>query len=255
MIDEINSYNEFAAVYDFFMEDVDYRLWCQYVEEIFELYGIKPGRILDTACGTGNITIPMSISGYEMWGLDISEDMLSIADNKSRAAKQKIMFLNQNMVKMNLREKFDSVLCMCDGVNYILDKGDLESYFKKVYECLENRGIFIFDISSYYKIRYILGNNTFHEEKYNKHYIWNNNFDEEFEIVEMNLIFFIPNQDLYRKFEEHHIQKAHKKECLVELLKDAGFADIKVFDGFTFNKPDENSERIFFAARKAGGNI
>ena len=246
----MDSYNGFAEVYDLFMEDVDYQLWCRYVEGIFDLYGIKPGRILDTACGTGNITIPMSISGYEMWGLDISGDMLSIAENKSRAAKQKIKFLNQDMTKMNLMGKYDSVLCMCDGVNYILDKEDLENYFKQVYKYLEHSGVFIFDISSYYKIRNILGNNTFHEEKNNKHYIWNNNFDEISEIVEMNLIFFVPQGSLYRKFEEQHVQKAYRCENITELLKKAGFEEIKIFEGFSFNKADENSERIFFAARK-----
>lgn len=250
MNDEMNTYNEFAEVYDLFMEDVDYRLWCRYLKEIFELYGVKPGRILDTACGTGNITIQMSMEGFEMWGLDQSWDMLSIAENKARAKKQKIKFLNQNMINMNLKEKYDSVLCMCDGVNYILSKDNMEKYFKKVYKSLEPNGIFIFDVSSCYKLHYILGNNTFYEEKNNIHYIWNNNFDENLQIVEMDLTFFIPQKDLYRKFEEQHIQKAHKKEYLIELLKESGFEDIKAFDAFSFNEPYENSERIFFAAKK-----
>ena len=247
----MSSYNEFAEVYDLFMEDVDYNAWCRYVVKIFDMYGIKPNRILDTACGTGNITIPMSLSGYEMWGLDLSADMLSIAESKARASKQKIKFLNQDMIQMNLKGKYEAVLCMCDGVNYIHDEEDLDNYFNAVYKNLDENGIFIFDISSYNKIRYILGNNTFHEEKNNKHYIWNNNFDEVSETVEMDLIFFVPQEGLYRKFEEHHVQKAYKLEYLMELLKNVGFEDIRIFDGFSFNEPDENSERIFFAARKS----
>lgn len=250
MIEELYAYNEFAEVYDIFMGDVDYNLWCRYVEDIFNRYGIRPERILDTACGTGNITIPMSISGYEVWGLDISSEMLSIAEKKSREANQKIRFLNQNMIKMDLSGKYDAILCMCDGVNYILSKEDILSFFHEVYKCMEKEGIFIFDISSYNKIRYVLGNNTFHEEKYNNHYIWNNNFDEVLDTIEMDLIFFIPQKDLYKKFEEHHVQKAHKEEYLVELLADSGFKDIEIFDGFSFNKPNRNSERIFFKARK-----
>ncbi|KUO71782.1 MAG: hypothetical protein APF77_18715 [Clostridia bacterium BRH_c25] len=246
----MSSYFEFAEVYDLFMEDVDYKSWCRYIEEIFELYGIKPGRVLDTACGTGNITIPMSLSGYQMWGLDLSGDMLSIAESKARASKKKIRFLNQDMTRMNLREKFEAVLCMCDGVNYIQNEEDLKNYFDTVYRNLEKKGVFIFDISSYNKIRHILGNNTFHEEKNNKHYIWNNNFDETSEIIEMELIFFVPQGGLYRKFEEHHVQKAYKWEYLSELLKNAGFEDIRVFDGFSFNKPGEDSERIFISAIK-----
>lgn len=250
MIEEMNSYNEFAEVYDLFMEDVDYKAWCRYIEDIFILYGIKPERILDTACGTGNITIPLALSGYEMWGLDLSEDMLSIAESKARTEKQKIRFLNQDMTQMDLKENFGAVLCMCDGVNYIHDEEGLMDYFSLVYKNLDKKGIFIFDISSYSKIRCILGNNTFYEEKNNKHYIWNNNFDEASETIEMDLVFFIPQGSLYKKFEEQHVQKAHKSEYLTELIKKAGFEDIKVFGDFSFNKPDENSERIFFAAMK-----
>lgn len=246
----MSSYNEFAEVYDLFMEDVDYKAWSLYVKEILGLYGVNNGRVLDTACGTGNLTIPLSQMGYEMWGLDLSGDMLSIAEGKSRALKQKINFVNQNMVHMNLKEKFKAVLCMCDGVNYIIEDESLASYFDAVYRALDKKGVFIFDISSYYKISSILGNNTFHEEKNNMHYIWNNNFDEASDIVEMNLIFFTPQGSLYGKFEEYHIQKAHKGLHLVELLEKAGFKAVRTFGEFSFDEPEEESERIFFAAIK-----
>lgn len=245
----MSSYNEFAEVYDLFMEDVDYNSWCGYIEDIFDLYGVKPLRILDTACGTGNITIPMAARGYELCGLDQSCNMLSIAESKAREAKQKIRFLNQDMTRMELREKYHAVLCMCDGVNYILSEDCLKSYFDSVYKSMENNGLFIFDISSYNKLRYTVGNNTFHDEKNNSHYIWNNNFDEASDTVEMELIFFVPKGSLYRKFEEHHVQKAYKNDYLTGLLKSSGFESIRIFDGFSFNEPDENSERIFFVAK------
>ena len=232
------------------MEDVDYNSWCEYIEKMFELYGIRPRRILDTACGTGNITIPLSASGYELCGLDLSASMLSLAESKARASKQKIQFLNQNMINMNLREKYQAVLCMCDGVNYILEEEELRRYFAAVYKYLEKNGVFIFDISSYNKIRNILGNNTFHEEKNNKHYIWNNNFDEESDTIELELIFFVPQGELYRKFEEHHIQRAYKQEYLSGLLAEAGFEQIRAFEAFQFRSPDNDSERIFFTATK-----
>ncbi|MEA4849467.1 MAG: class I SAM-dependent methyltransferase [Clostridiaceae bacterium] len=246
----MSCYNGFAEIYDLFMEDVDYNSWCGYIEGIFENYGIKPRKVLDTACGTGNITIPMSAAGYDIWGLDLSADMLAIAESKARAAKQKIRFLNQDMARMDLKEKFDAVLCMCDGVNYIYDEAAMAKYLSLVYEALEQKGIFIFDISSDYKIRYILGNNTFYEEKNNSHYIWNNNFDEVSETVEMDLIFFVPEEGLYKKFNEYHVQKAYRNEYLIELLKKTGFKEVNCFDGFSFDKPDEKSERIFFAAIK-----
>jgi ubiquinone/menaquinone biosynthesis C-methylase UbiE len=246
----MNSYNEFAAIYDIFMEEVDYDAWSSYVTKHLQKNGIDRGRILDTACGTGNITIPLSKKGYEIWGLDISEDMLSIAESKARASKQKIKFLRQNMTQMVLKERFDAVLCMCDGVNYITEEEGLAAYFAAVYRSLDKKGIFIFDISSYYKIHNILGNNTFHEEKNNMHYIWNNNFDEASGIIEMNLIFFVPEESLYKKFEEYHVQRAYRESQLEKLLKNAGFSSVSVYGEFGFCKPMPDSERIFFVAAK-----
>lgn len=243
-------YSGFAELYDLFMEEIDYKAWCGYVEGIFERYGIMPAKILDTACGTGNITIQMSKSGYDLWGLDISSDMLAVAENKARSEKQKIRFLNQDMTKMDLNEKFDAVLCMCDGVNYINDEEALNNYFRLVYKSLADRGVFIFDISSYYKIKCILGNNTFYEEKNNRHYIWNNNFNEETDTIEMELVFFVPQDGLYRKYTEYHVQKAYKCEYLEKALQKSGFNEVSCYDGFRFARPDEKSERIFYAARK-----
>lgn len=245
------SYNELAYYYDILMEDVDYGLWSDYIVELYNYYGVKPQKILDTACGTGNITIPMAKKGYTMWGVDLSTDMLSIAQNKADKQKQKIRFLNQDMSQLRINDKFDSVLCMCDGVNYIIEEKAVLSFFKNVYERLADGGLFIFDISSRYKLSTILGNNSLYQEKNNINYIWNNNYDEKKSLVEMYLVFFVPeNEELYRRFEEEHVQKAYDAEYLTNLLQRQGFGDISVFDEFSFEKPGEKSERIFFAARK-----
>lgn len=246
----MNSYSEFAQYYDLFMEDVDYTEWSEYVLKIAERFGMKPEKILDAACGTGNITIPLAMKGYKMWGLDLSGDMLSIAESKARALKQKIKFLNQDMQNININETFDCVLCMCDGVNYILEEAGLRKFFKAAYERLNKTGIFIFDISSYNKLHYILGNNTFYDEKNNIHYVWNNIYNEEFDTVDMDLMFFVPEGSLYRRFDEHHVQKAYKNEMLIKLLLGTGFSKVETFDSFSFENPKEDSERIFFAAVK-----
>lgn len=246
----MNSYNEFALYYDLLMEDVDYERWSEYVLEIAEHFGIQPNKILDTACGTGSITIPLAQKGYKMWGLDLSGDMLSIAESKARASKQKIKFVNQDMQNIDINESFDCVLSMCDGVNYIIENEGLRRFFRSVLKRLKENGIFIFDISSYNKLRYVLGDNSFYNEKNNIHYMWNNNFNEEDDTIQMDLVFFVPEGSLYRKFEEHHIQKAYKYKNLLNMLTEAGFSKVKAFDAFSFNEPCENSERVFLAAMK-----
>jgi 2-polyprenyl-3-methyl-5-hydroxy-6-metoxy-1,4-benzoquinol methylase len=248
--ENMESYYHLAEYYDVLMDDVDYIQWCNFIEEILSVYDCKPHNILDTACGTGNITIPLASKGYNLWGVDISEEMLTIAENKARSKKHNIKFINQNMTDLTLNKSFDAILCMCDGVNYIVEEKDLVKYFETVNNMINTGGIFIFDISSKYKLTNILGNNTLFQEKDDFCYIWENCFDEEEELLEMRLNFFIPQQELYKRMEEYHIQKAYSEEYLINLLSEAGFQNIRCFDDMKLEKPNNKSERIFFAAQK-----
>lgn len=246
----MESYNHLAEYYDILMDDVDYEAWCSFIEKIFTTYSLAPKTILDTACGTGNITIPMATKGYSLWGVDISEEMLTAAESKARKQKQSIKFVKQNMTELTLNKNFDAVLCMCDGVNYIIEKADLKRYFCNVYDTLSNNGVFVFDISSSYKLTEILGNNTLFQEKNEFCYVWENSYFEDEEILEMRLNFFVPDQGLYKRMEEFHTQKAYQIDYLKKQLAEAGFSNINVFDDLELNSPKSDSERIFFAAQK-----
>ncbi len=244
-------YDKFSKIYDKLMEEADYKSWASYIVKLFEKSGVSPVDILDLACGTGNISIMLSKLGYNVIGVDISESMLSIADNKARNAKQSVFFFKQDMRDLNFNKRFDAIICACDGINYLLNDKDLMSTFVGAHKLLNDKGIFIFDISSYYKIKNILGNNVFFEEKDNIFYYWINDFDEDSSLITMDLIFFTPEGKLYNKFEETHIQKAYKEEDIKKHLANSGFTNIKCFDNFSLEKPKLNSERLFFVACKA----
>ena len=243
-------YGGFAYIYDRLMEDVDYGAWANYVEELMTNDNRKPKKILELACGTGNITIPLSNKGYRLTGVDISEDMLMVAKNKAIDSNQNVLFIQQDMVELEFDEKFDCVLAMCDGINYITEEIDLDKVFHNVYEVLEKDGLFIFDISSYYKLKHILGDNTFGENLEDLCYLWENYFNEDERIIEMNLTFFIQEGSLYRKEEEYHIQRAYEIDEIMNLLN-RNFKEIRVLDGFSLDAPKNNSERVFFIAKKS----
>lgn len=243
-------YGGFAYVYDRLMQDVDYEVWTDYIESIIKNNIKKTSKILELACGTGNVTIPLAKKGYDVVGVDISEDMLMIAKNKSVENNLNIFFIQQNMIDLELEQKFDCVLSMCDGINYIIDMDDLLQVFQNVYDVLEDEGIFIFDISSAYKIKNILGNNMFGENLGDICYLWENYFNEESKILEMDLTIFIQHGKYYKKEEEIHTQRAYKADEIIKLLNKLDFKDIKTYDGFTFDIHRSDSERIFFTAKK-----
>lgn len=239
-------YNNFALLYDELMTDVDYKEWYLYIKEVLKKFDKDPQLILEMACGTGNLTSYLAKDGYDITCFDLSTDMLSIAYNKLNKYKNVTIF-NQNMVDFNINKKFDCIISICDSINYVTDKDELLSTFKNVKNHLKDDGAFIFDINSYYKLKDIIGNNTFLEDREDIFYTWQNYFDEDKNCSEFFLTFFVKDErGNYKRFDEEHIERAYHTDEIIELLQLANFQEINCFDGFSFNKQNNKSERINF---------
>lgn len=246
----MDTYNEFAQIYDELMDDFDYENWFGYIEDIFKKYDKKPRNILEMACGTGNISYYFGNTGYRLTAFDISEEMLAKAYKKLGRFKN-IKLLKQDMIDFKLNEKFDVVISLCDSVNYVLESRDLKKTFKNVYEHLDQDGIFIFDINSYYKLKHIIGNNTFIEDREDIYYIWQNEYEEDRDIANFYLTFFHrEGEDCFKRFDEVHRERAYKVEEIKNTLKDVGFNKIDIYEGFTFNEIKDETQRINFVAMK-----
>ncbi len=246
----MEAYDKFAEVYDLLMSDVNYDDWVKFIEEVFEISSIKPKNIIELACGTGNITNRMAKKGYNITGIDMSEQMLTIAKKKAHDMGLLVDYINQDMTEFNYSKKADCILCLCDGINYIIDEKKLLETFERIYATLEDRGVFIFDISSYYKLSEILGNNIFAENLEDISYIWENYFEPAESICELELTFFLRKGNLFEKFNEIHYQRAYKKNELIELLHEVNFEDIDVFSDYTFKKAEKYDERKIFICYK-----
>ncbi len=246
----MEAYSGFAQVYDFLMKDVDYDGWVDYIEEIFISKGCKPKTILELACGTGNITNRLSKRGYDIVGIDISNEMLALAKNKAYDLRLDIKYLNQDMRQLDYSKKVDSVICMCDGFNYILEENDLLLVLEKVYSLLKEDGVLIFDISSYHKLSEVLGNNVYAENFEDISYIWQNYFDYETNLCELGLTIFKRQDRLFSRYQEYHYQRAYRVEEILEFLKYTGFINICVYRAFSFEKIQYKDDRVFFVCKK-----
>ncbi len=245
----MNDYTSFSEIYDTLMHpDINYEQIADFIENIFDFSGKNPEMVVDLACGTGNLTLPLAERGYDMIGVDKSFDMLSIARKKA-AQKKDILFLNQDMTKLDLYGTADAFISMIDGVNYILNPNSLYQMFKKIKTCFLNKnGIVIFDISSEFKLKKIIGNNTFIHDTDDIFYSWENKFNERYSVSDMYLNFFVKSGKGYERFCERHLQKAYSAKTIKEILKKAGFKKITAYDGFSFEKAGAQSERIVFVA-------
>ena len=247
----MEAYSGFAKVYDLFMDNIPYEEWTDYVKELFAEEGVKDGILLDLGCGTGSVTELLAESGFDMIGIDNSEEMLEIAMEKREESGHDILYLLQDMREFELYGTVKGVVSICDSMNYILDDEDLLDVFKLVHNYLDNEGIFIFDMNTIYKYEQILADNTFAEDREESSFIWENYYDEEEEINQYDLSLFVKEEDgRYRKYEETHLQRAYEQQCVEELIKESGLELLHVYDAFTKDLPAEDSQRIYFVCRR-----
>mgnify|MGYP002562211534 FL=1 len=240
-------YDAFADVYDLLMEDIDYCAWTQYLHRFLQRAPRKVRKVTEAGCGTGNISICLAQLGYLLTATDLSQEMLAIAAEKARKEGVQIMFARQDIRQMALG-RCDALVCACDVLNYIPQKR-LPAFFEQVYAGLAKGGALLFDISSSYKLRYILGNQLFFEDREAVSYFWRNHLQDSENRIAMELTFFMKKGELYERRDERQIQYIHETETLLKALQQAGFL-AQAYEFGTELPPQEKSERIFFAAYK-----
>lgn len=249
----MEAYTSFAAVYDVFMDDVPYEEWCGYVCDILQEYGIRDGLVLDLGCGTGTMTRLLAEQGYDMIGVDCSEDMLELAQEKEVEKSLNILYLLQDMRKFELYGTVRAVVCICDSINYILEEEELLQVFRLVNNYLDPGGLFLFDLNTVYKYREVIGDATIAENREDCSFIWENTYYEEERVNEYDLtIFREESKGIYRKYQETHFQKAYDLDVVRSLLERAGMNYITAYDAFTREPPRKESERIYVVAMEQG---
>ncbi len=244
----MNAYENFSTIYDQLMQDVDYEGWCDHLEQTFLRMGVSPRLILELGCGTGNLTTLLAKRGYSMIGLDCSADMLTIAAEKSEGLD--ILYVLQDMTDFELYGTVDAVVCSLDGLNYLVEPGALERCFSLVSLFLNPGGVFLFDLNTQYKMERVLAPQTFLYDDGTVFYTWQSIWDGETRECEYDLTFFVREGELYRRFEETHLQKAYEPDQVKSALQSAGLELFGAYHELSDLPPTIETERIFYAASK-----
>ena len=238
----MESYSVLAKYYDKLMGGFNYNEIASFILEQ------KLGKCgLELGSGSGEITIPLAEAGYNITAVDLSTEMLDIAQKKALKKALSIRFLCDDIVELELDKQFDFIVAICDVFNYI-DNEELAIVLDKCYNMLKPNGTLIFDVSSEYKLKKVLGNNIYFEEYDDFSYFWQNELVEEENAVDMDLVFFIKdNNGKYDREEETQRQYYISKQKLLKML--GRFSKVEIFDD-NFNNAKENSTRLFFKVVK-----
>lgn len=248
----MDAYTGFAEVYDLFMDQVPYEKWSGRIIQILSTYGIRDGLVLDLGCGTGSMTELLAGAGYDMIGVDASEEMLELAYEKRAESGHDILYLLQDMREFELYGTVRAIVSVCDSLNYITEEEELLHVFRLVRNYLDPDGVFFFDMNTIYKYSEMLGETTIAENREEGSFIWENYYDPEEQLNQYDLTLYIRDEDdRYTRFEETHIQKAYALERVLELLQQAGMKAEQIFDSDTEKEVTDTTGKFCIAARKA----
>lgn len=242
------SYCDFAGFYDRLMTDCDYSARADYLLGLFCELNKKPEILLDLCCGTGTLSLEMSRRGCDVIGVDASPEMLQIAQEKSFAEGDKVLYLCQSADELDLFGTVQGAICTLDSVNHIINEDELSEAFKKVALFLEKDCLFIFDVNTEYKHRCVLADNTFVIDTDDVYCVWQNCFDAPY--TDISLDFFYKDGERYIRSKEEFSERFYSDDELVAISSAAGFKLEAVYDDMTKTQPGDCCERKIFVLRK-----
>ena len=252
----MEAYTDFASVYDELMDNTPYEQWCDNITKVLGEYGINDGLVLDMGCGTGSLTQLLAARGYDMIGVDYSQEMLNVACRKREESRYDILYLNQDMREFELYGTVRAIVSICDSVNYLLEDEDIVACFKLVNNYLDPKGIFFFDFNTNYKYETIIGDRVIAETRDDCSFIWENFYDPEEMMNEYDLTVFVREDeqepDMFRRFQETHFQRGYTLEEMQGFIEEAGLVFLKANDAETLGEVTDTSQRIYCVAQEKG---
>ena len=243
------SYENLAASYDRLTGDVDYEATVAFYNAILRQEGLRPRTAVDLACGTGSVAVLLARQGLRVTGVDLSEDMLTVAWEKAQDLPNPPQFVCQPLQKLYLPRGVDLAVCALDSLDYITEPADCASAIRRIYKALNPGGIFIFDVNTPQKLRAMDGQ-VFLDEDEDVYCVWRGEFDEKTNICSYGMDLFQRRGGVWARSFEEHREYAYTQEQLMGYLKSAGFSSIGVYGDRSFRAPGPGEQRIYIKARK-----
>lgn len=250
----MSAYELLAASYDRLTQDIPYQAIAQFAQSVLAERGISPRSVLDLACGTGSMSILLAREGYRVTGVDLSEEMLTVAAQKAAELPGNLpLFVHQPMQRLRLPQPVDWVFSGLDSINYLTDPKACQETFRRVFQSLRPGGAFLFDVNTPSKLRAMDGQ-VFLDEDEDVYCVWRGEFDESSRICSYGMDLFQRQGRFWvRSFEEHQ-EYAYEPDELERYLHEAGFTDVTCFGDLRREPPGEREQRIYFLAVRENDN-
>ncbi len=245
----MDAYHALAVSYDRLTNDIDYRDTVAFYREILKRDGLQVRTVADLACGTGSVGLLFAEMGCHVVGVDMSWEMLCVAQQKVQSLSNPPLFVCQRLEQLRLARGVDLAVCALDSINYITDPALCRQAFRRIYKALNPGGCFIFDVNTPEKLRAMDGQ-VFLDEDDDVYCVWRGVFDEKTNILAYGMDLFQRQGRAWQRSFEEHREYAYTAGELTCWLREAGFTAIEVFGDRTLQAPQPGAQRIYLKARK-----
>lgn len=245
----MSAYGSLAFSYDLLTRDVPYGRILKFAQELLAERGVAPRSVLDLACGTGAMSLLLAKAGYEVTGVDMSEEMLTVAMDKTMELEKPPLFIKQKMQRLRMPYGVDWVFSGLDSINYLTDPQDCRETFRRVYHILEPGGVFLFDVNTPGKLKSMDGQ-VFIDEAEGVFCVWRGAYSQKKRICTYGMDIFTLEGEVWLRDQEEHREYAYEPEELTGYLREAGFRDISLYGDLRRDGPREGEQRIYFLAMK-----
>ena len=241
------AYNEFAYFYDEFNGEADYDALYEQIRQELNAHDIRDGILADLGCGTGELTLMLTQAGYDMIGIDQSEEMLCVVRDKAEqlGLSGRLLLLRQDLLKLDLYGTIRAAVSTFDTFNHI---PDLDTAIANAAFFMEEGGVFLFDMNTPYKHQKVLGENVFTFEEEDAACVWRNHYHPADRRVEITVD--IDYRETGEHFHEAFSEYSYALDTVCALLEKYGFAVAKVADGESFGPVRGDSPRWIITAVK-----
>ena len=245
----MDAYHALAASYDRLTNDIRYENTVAFYQQILDRERLQVCTAADLACGTGSVAVLLAKMGLQVIGVDMSEEMLCVAQQKAQGMKNSPMFVCQKLEQLQLARGVDLAVCALDSINYITDPGCCQEAIRRIYRVLNPGGCFIFDVNTPEKLR-AMDDQVFLDEDDDVYCVWRGEFDEDTRILSYAMDLFQRQGNVWHRSFEEHREYAYTAEELTCWLKQAGFTNIEVFADQQMIPPQDGEQRVYLKARK-----
>lgn len=240
------TYKIFARIYDQLMDNSLFLKWRDYTRKNIPN---QNSTILELGCGNGELGILLKKKGYIIKGLDLSDEMLTIAKEKQIEAEVEFPLIHADMRDLSGLGCYDGIISFCDTLCYLTSPEDLRLVFDEVYAHLNQDGVFLFDVFTTDYIQKLDGY-AYHDEVPGIVFTWDSYKGMHEHSIEHELSFFEELKDgNYKRHIELHEERTYPLDYYLQQLKESGFTTIEVTADFD-QKLTGNNIRWFFKAEK-----